>query len=171
MADKMTPKDFVAWLYPAVVSTSDISPVFVIAQAALESGWGASRIGAYNLFGVTRGQSWTGDTLLCLTTEYFSTPDVRFRAPEEVLWVETLDEQRYRYRVRRLFRNYRSLEAALADHYRILSGAGYRDAYPYRKSPEEYVRRLVDNIGARYATAPDYVASMDRMFQTVRKYM
>ena len=48
----MTPKEFVAWIYPAAERIGEISPLFVTAQAALESGWGKSAIGN-NLFGIT----------------------------------------------------------------------------------------------------------------------
>ena len=54
----MTVNDFVAWVYPEACK-GEISPVFVTAQAALESGWGKSGIGN-NLFGITKGSSWTG---------------------------------------------------------------------------------------------------------------
>ena len=37
----MTVKEFVKWIYPAA-KCGEISPVFVTAQAALESGWGKS---------------------------------------------------------------------------------------------------------------------------------
>ena len=50
----MTVNDFVAWVYPEACK-GEISPVFVTAQAALESGWGKSGIGN-NLFGITKGE-------------------------------------------------------------------------------------------------------------------
>ncbi|MDR0939899.1 MAG: glucosaminidase domain-containing protein [Mediterranea sp.] len=165
----MKPRDFVRWVYPAAQRASDINPVFVVAQAALESGWGEKRVGEYNLFGVTRGSSWRGPVLLCDTTEYFSSPDVAFSAPEAVLSVTKLGERSYRYKVRRYFRDYRSLEEALADHNRVLAGRNFADAWPYRKSPEEFVRRLVDNVGPKYATAPDYASQMNKLFSMVRK--
>ena len=40
----MTVDDFVKWIYPHAKKT-DINPIFVTAQAALESGWGKSAIG------------------------------------------------------------------------------------------------------------------------------
>jgi flagellar protein FlgJ len=156
---------------PAAEKFSEISPIFTVAQAALESGWGKSKIGEYNLFGVTKGSSWKGNVLLVTTTEYFSRPDVTFTAPEQVLAVKRIGESRYKYTVKRYFRDYPTLEAALADHFRILSGPGYTDAWPYRKSPEEYVKRLVDNIGSKYATALNYVEAMNNMFKTVRRYV
>lgn len=40
----MTVKDFVKWIYPQARKMGEINPVFVTAQAALESGWGKSAI-------------------------------------------------------------------------------------------------------------------------------
>ena len=47
----MTVKDFVKWIYPQARKMGEINPVFVTAQAALESGWGKSAIGYdYGIF-------------------------------------------------------------------------------------------------------------------------
>ena len=64
-----------------------------------------------------------------------------------------------------------SLEECLTDHMSILQKSGYSDAWPYRKSPEGFVKRIVDNIGSKYATAPNYVETMNSLFKTVRKYI
>ena len=40
----MTKQDFIKFLYPSA-SLGDINPVFTIAQAALETGWGKTKIG------------------------------------------------------------------------------------------------------------------------------
>lgn len=57
------------------------------AQAALETGWKIKGVGN-NIFGITKGSSWTGPVSLELTTEYFKTPNVKFKAPERVVSVE-----------------------------------------------------------------------------------
>ena len=165
----MKPSEFVKWLYPAAQKASDISPVFVVAQAALESGWGKSKIGEYNLFGITKG-SWTGKTILVTTTEIHSTDRAKYVAPEEVLSISKLPSGKYRYSVKRLFRDYQSLEAALADHLSILNKPHFASAWPYRKSPEEFVKRL--QAGKyKYATDPHYVEAMNKIFVMVRKYV
>lgn len=162
----MTVKDFVAWIYPEAAK-GDISPVFVTAQAALESGWGKSGIGN-NLFGITKG-SWTGPVELVTTTEYFNRPDVSFKAPEKVLSVEELGGGRYKYRVRRLFRQYDTVGGCLSDHMAILKKPGYADAWPYRNDPDKYVEKIQDAVGSRYATSPDYVQTMKKLFRMVEK--
>lgn len=164
----MTVKDFVAWVYPEACK-GEINPVFVTAQAALESGWGKSCIGKYNLFGITKGSSWNGPVILVETFEYFSNPNVKFKAPECVLSVSKVNEQSYKYRVKRFFRDYQSLDECLTDHLAVLKKSGFADAWPYRDDAREYVRRIVDNIESKYATAPNYVETMDKIFRMVEK--
>lgn len=162
----MTVKDFVAWVYPEACK-GEISPVFVVAQAALESGWGKSGIGN-NLFGITKG-SWTGPVELVTTTEYFNRPNVSFKAPEKVLSVEELGGGRYKYRVKRLFRQYDTVSDCLKDHMAILKKPGYADAWPYRDNPDKFVEKIQDCVGSRYATSPDYVTTMKKLFRMVEK--
>ena len=78
-------RDFARSIYAAAQKATDIAPEFVTAQAILESGWGKSRIGKFNLFGITRGSNWKGHTVLILTHEYFNTPNHTFTAPEKVV--------------------------------------------------------------------------------------
>lgn len=164
----MKPSEFVKCIYPKAKKMGEIDPVFVTAQAALESGWGKSAIGN-NLFGITKGSSWKGAVQLVTTTEYFSRPDVTFEAPEKVLQVAKISEHRYKYIVKRYFRDYDSVADCLADHFALLQRPQFADAWPYRKNPELYVRKLVDNVGGKYATAPDYAEVMDKMFKMVRR--
>ncbi len=163
----MKVNEFVRWIYPQAKKVGEIDPIFVTAQAALESGWGKSAIGN-NLFGITKGSMWNGAVQLVNTTEYFTTPNVTFKAPEKVLGITKLGENKYRYSVKRLFRDYDTVSDCLADHLALLKKPGYADAWPYRHDPKAYVRKLVDNMGDRYATAPDYVEVMDKLFTMVR---
>ena len=50
-------RDFARSVYAAAQKATDIAPEFVTAQAIFESGWGKSRIGKFNLFGITRGSN------------------------------------------------------------------------------------------------------------------
>ncbi|MBK8573210.1 MAG: glucosaminidase domain-containing protein [Holophagaceae bacterium] len=53
-----------------------LSPHLLLAQAALETGWGRKAIKdaagqeSYNLFGIKAGRHWTGKTVAVTTTEY-----------------------------------------------------------------------------------------------------
>ena len=62
----ITQRAFARKVYAAAQAV-DIAPEFETAQAILESGWGKSAVGKYNLFGITKGSSWTGKTILVLT--------------------------------------------------------------------------------------------------------
>lgn len=162
----MTVEEFVQWIYP-VASPGEIDPVFVTAQAALESGWGNSCIGKYNLFGITKG-SWTGKTQLVTTTEVFSTKTVQFNAPEQVLSIASLPSGKFRYTVKRLFRDYDSLEQCLNDHFEVLRKPHFAHAWPYRSDPAKFVEQLQAGK-IKYATAPNYVDTMHKVIRMVEQ--
>lgn len=162
----MTNKEFIYWVHGAAKKVSDIDPVFVTAQAALESGWGKAGIGN-NLFGITKGSSWNGPVELVLTTEYFSRPNVSFKLPERVMSVTKVNERTYKYKVYRHFRVYDTLEDCLKDHFEILKKPHFSDAWPFRNDPVEFTRRLVDNVGGKYATASNYLEVMESIIKKV----
>lgn len=163
----MTQKDFVKWVYPSA-KNGEIDPLFVTAQAALETGWGKSAIGN-NLFGITKGSSWTGKTQLVTTTEYFDNASKKFKSPECVLKIQKVSDNRYKYTVKRLFRDYDTLEECLADHLSVLKKSGYADAWKYRNDGRTFARKIVDTVGARYATDPDYANKIISIMNTVER--
>ena len=74
-----TGNEFVNRLWPHALEASGslgVPPHFLVAHAALESGWGKSEIRlpdgtpTYNLFGVKAGRNWTGASVDVQTTEY-----------------------------------------------------------------------------------------------------
>jgi flagellar protein FlgJ len=86
-------RKFVERIWPQAAAASEelgISPHFLLAQAALESGWGKSEIrgtdgkNSHNLFGIKAGANWQGDVVEATTTEFVNgTPQkttARFRA-------------------------------------------------------------------------------------------
>ena len=171
MATRTEQIEFVRKIYPAadrLYRTGGVSPLFVTAQAALETGWKIKGIGN-NIFGITKGSKWNGPVSLELTTEYFKTPDVKFKASERVVSVEWMAPDKYRYRVYRYFRNFASLEECLDNHLALLRSPAYADAWPYRHDAKEFARRLVDSTGAKYATAPDYAAVMAGIIDNVER--
>ena len=155
----MNKEAFVSWVYPQAKRVGGISPYFTTAQAALESGWGSSAIGN-NLFGITKGSTWSGKTKLVLTHEYFSSTKVKFNAPEKIIGIECKGCNKYKYTVYCLFRDYDSLSDCLSDHQVILKKPQFRDAWPYRQHPIAYTQHIVDCVGGKYATDPNYVRTM-----------
>ncbi len=163
-------KKFAREVYAAAKQGTDITPEFVTAQAILETGWGKSKVGKYNIFGITKGTGWTGKTVLILTHEYFNTPNRTFTAPERVVSVcKVKGKQQWYYTVYRLFKDFDSLEDCLREHTRLLQKPCYADAWPYRHDAEEFARRICDNTGNRYATSPDYLRQMLLLIKSVRK--
>lgn len=156
-------------IYAAALRATDIAPEFVTAQAILESGWGKSRVGRHNLFGITRGTGWAGKTVLVLTHEYFPTPDRTFAPPERIVSVcKVKGRKQWYYTVWRLFKDFDSLEDCLREHTRLLRKPGYADAWPFRHDAEEFARRVCDALGSRYATSPDYLRQMLLLIKSVR---
>jgi len=81
LGDAMTPaaRDFVARVWPDAVEasrTTGIPAQFMVAQAALETGWGraeprlADGRPSHNLFGIKAGRSWNGAAAESETTEF-----------------------------------------------------------------------------------------------------
>ncbi len=75
------PENFVnaVWSHAKVASQSTGIPAhFMVAQAALESGWGKYEIRhaddrpSFNLFGIKAGESWKGAVVETVTTEYIN---------------------------------------------------------------------------------------------------
>ncbi|MBQ7143477.1 MAG: glucosaminidase domain-containing protein [Bacteroidaceae bacterium] len=169
MAQTAAQKRWAREIYEAAQQSTDISPLFVAAQAALETGWGKSKVGQYNLFGITKGSNWTGKTVLVQTHEYFNTPSKKFTPPEKVISVVRTKNGRYYYTVKRLFKDFDSLADCLKEYVRLYQKPGYADAWPYRKDPYEFARRICDGVGCKYATAPTYPALIRSLIKTMEK--
>lgn len=162
-------REFAKKVYAAAKEATDISHIFVTAQAILETGWGHSRVGRFNLFGITSGSNWAGKTALVKTHEFLSRPDVKFQEPEKVLSVCKIKTGQYYYTVLRLFKDFDSLQDCLKEHSRLLQKPGYADAWPYRHDPEQFAHRICNNVGCKYATSPVYQQRLLYLINTVRK--
>lgn len=87
------PRAFVDKIWPQAVEASRVTGIparFLVAQAALETGWGKHELKnadgspSYNLFNIKAGRNWTGGTLATTTTEFrdgaATRENARFRA-------------------------------------------------------------------------------------------
>jgi flagellum-specific peptidoglycan hydrolase FlgJ len=110
----------------------------ILAQAAVESAMGSSRIGNYNVFGI-KGSGSRGSLLLA-TTEYR-------RGRKEA-------SQAY-------FANYGSWEEALRAHAELFKNPAYEKAMAHRGDPMAFARALT----GVYATDPHYG---EKLVQTMR---
>jgi len=162
-------QDFCKAVYDAAKKINEISPLFVAAQACLESAWGTRKVGNYNIFGITKGSNWNGKTVLVLTSEVFNVPGKKFYPPEKVVSVTKTAQGRYRYKVYRLFKDFSSYDECLREHLRLFEKPGYADAWPYRRNAYEFAKKIADCKGCKYATDPNYATVMRAMIESVRK--
>lgn len=138
-------RDFVTQLWPNAVEASrstGIPPQFLVAHAALESGWGKNEIrhpdgsNAHNLFGIKAGKSWTGATVDTLTTEYVN------GVPQQSV---------------EKFRAYGSYTEAFRDYANLLRNNPRYGGVIGTQDGTEFARRLQ---AAGYATDPKYAEKL-----------
>lgn len=142
--------DFISQLaQPAQVASqqSGIPHHLILAQAALESGWGQRQIltrdgkPSYNVFGIKASGDWKGATTDIMTTEY---------------------EGGVAHKVRATFRVYGSYMEALSDYVKLLSNNPRYAAVANASSAEQGARELQ---AAGYATDPKYAQKLVGMIQ------
>ncbi len=117
----------------------NVSPVALVAQSALETGWGkhiprnAQGQSSNNLFGIKAGSGWKGQTVSVATREFIGGQE------------KTLTQT---------FRAYSSVDESIKDYAALMqSDPRYQQALRVGKDPEKYVQALQD---AGYATDPNY---------------
>lgn len=134
------PESFVAALRPHVEKAAQdlgVSPRILLAQAALETGWGAHAPGqqgsSHNIFGIKADASWTGNAALSSTREF---AQGEFRVEKAA------------------FRSYASPAHSVSDYVDFLrSQPRYAQALNHGGSDEAFIRGLQQ---AGYATDPHY---------------
>lgn len=142
----MSPTEFLDQIAPAARAAhhaSGIPASFTLAQAALESGWGASRLAqrGHNLFGVKADRAWKGPTISMDTREVFNGQSVMVPA---------------------LWRAYPDWAACLDDRVQFFK-RNNRYASCFLESTGEGWCRAVAKAG--YATDPDYAEKLLAMIK------
>jgi flagellar protein FlgJ len=113
-----------------------VSPKILLAQAALETGWGRSVVGN-NVFGIKAGSSWSGSEVTTMT--------------HEVEGGKTVSQQAS-------FRAYPSLDAAVQDYVALIGGSPrYQAVIGVGNDAAAYGRGLV---AGGYATDPEYARKL-----------
>lgn len=139
------PREFVAELLPharKVAQETGIPERFMIAQAALETGWGKHQIRdkdnapSFNLFGIKAGASWRGRVVEAVTTEYID------GKPEKL---------------REKFRAYASFEEAFRDYANLLQNHSRYAPVVKSRSATAFAWGLQQ---AGYATDPHYAKKL-----------
>jgi flagellar protein FlgJ len=141
-------RDFIDRLWPHAQAASQASGIpapFLLAQAALETGWGRAELQhadgrpSYNVFGIKAGKSWNGPVVEATTTEY----------------VDGVPQQRIER-----FRAYASYGEAFQDYLRLLAGNSRYGAVMGAGNAREFALGLQR---AGYATDPNYADKLTRI--------
>ncbi len=124
------------------------SPAAVVAQAALESGWGRAAIG-HNLFGIKADSSWHGARQLVTTREVIDGEDVTLKD-----W----------------FRDYDTFADSIVDHFQFLrANSRYAKCFdPDNSMTDRQYFEALQNAG--YATDPAYVTLLCGVLDTVNTF-
>jgi len=143
--------DFVNTLMPFAEQAAaelDLAPQVLIAQAALETGWGKhiqklpNGNSSYNLFNIKSSSAWDGPEVNIKTLEYKNGVAERSNAS---------------------FRVYASLQDSFDDYVQFIkSNPRYQEALKVTNDPEAYTFELQK---AGYATDPDYAEKINNIYQ------
>ena len=151
-----SPQEFVATMLPMAEAAAEkigVDPRYLVAQAALETGWGKSIIrtrdgdSSHNLFGIKSHGSWEGESARVLTTEYKEGKAVKEAAS---------------------FRAYDSYAQSFDDYVSFLQNNGrYEKALSSTENPERFVKELQQ---AGYATDPNYARKISQIARKMQTY-
>jgi flagellar protein FlgJ len=147
-----TPAEFVEQVMPTIrraAGALGVDPLGLLAQAALESGWGqrmphtADGASSFNLFGIKAGEEWTGARVVTDTVEFSNGVATQRRTA---------------------FRAYGSIEESVADFASLLKNSPrYRNAVAAGGNAQAYV----DGIGkSGYATDPEYANKLNQILKS-----
>ncbi|SHN45966.1 glycoside hydrolase family 73 protein [Chitinophaga sp. CF418] len=141
-----------------------VPALVILAQAALESGWGEDVPGNM-FFGIKADASWKGKRQLLTTREVHSSKSVRY---PEVISITRRDDGKYDYRVKDWFRAYDTAAESFADHGRFLKeNPRYKAAFNTTDP-----RKFVDAIAAAgYATDPNYGKTLKSIIKSLEKLL
>ncbi|WDY59459.1 flagellar assembly peptidoglycan hydrolase FlgJ [Pseudomonas sp. PSKL.D1] len=145
---------FVATMLPMAEQAAKrigVDPRYLVAQAALETGWGKSVMrnsdgsSSHNLFGIKATGNWEGDSARAITSEFRDGQFVKETAA---------------------FRSYDSYQDSFHDLVSLLqNNSRYQDAVKSADNPEQFVRELQK---AGYATDPNYASKISQIARQMK---
>jgi flagellar protein FlgJ len=165
----MTKKEFTQKFMADAVKAeekSGISRLFILAQAALESGWGSSAPGNM-FFGIKAAKDApAGKKQLLATSEVFSDDGQGYRFPQ-VISITKRPDGKYLYRVKDWFRKYESPADSFADHANFFFvNKRYAEALKVKDDPRSFADAVAK---AGYATAVNYAETLKLVIETIEK--
>jgi len=143
-----SPEAFIANLMPHAEKAAQkigLDPHILVAQAALETGWGKHVIAdgdgqsSHNLFGIKADQRWQGETASTTTHEFIGGRQITIKAP---------------------FRAYPSIEDSFDDYVQFVQDSPRYQAALAADTGDDYLQALQD---AGYATDPQYAEKISRI--------
>ena len=147
---------FVATMLPMAEQAAKrigVDPRYLVAQAALETGWGKSVMrnsdgsSSHNLFGIKATGNWEGDSARAITSEFRDGQFVKETAA---------------------FRSYDSYQDSFHDLVSLLqNNSRYQDAVKSADKPEQFVQELQK---AGYATDPNYASKISQIARQMKSY-
>ena len=151
-----SPEQFAATLLPMAEKAArrlGVDPRYLVAQAALETGWGGSIIrdeqggSSHNLFGIKAHGGWQGSSAEVPTTEYYNGQPVKETAR---------------------FRAYDSFAQSFEHYADFLLGNGrYQEALKAAENPDKFMSELQT---AGYATDPQYANKVNQIARQLQTY-
>ncbi len=167
----MKPKEFVSTYLSFAKETEEktgISAIAILAQAALESGWGKAAPGNM-FFGVKDTDGINGNEQLLTTTEYSRRSDLKFPEIISVTPVLKNGQKYFKYVVKDYFRKYDTPEQCFTDHTSFFfKNPRYQAALEVKSDPYQFIDEIAK---AGYATAPDYATLLKSVAKTVERAM
>jgi len=162
----MTSKGFVTKYYPFALEAekqTSVPAIAIMAQAALESGWGKYAIGN-NIFGIKfKTGDWKSQTVL--TTEYSSDPKA-FKYENVKSKVYDKKSGKYKFKVWQYFADYKTPKDAFLAHSRLLLTNRYKHCLRWTYSPKRY---LIAVWRSGYATDINYGKKMCDMVDSIER--
>ena len=150
-----SPEEFVATMLPMAERAAErlgVDPRYLVAQAALETGWGRSIIrqddgsSSHNLFGI-KAHGWGGESARTVTTEFYNGRPVKEQAQ---------------------FRSYGSYAQSFDDYANFLQSNGrYQEALQTADNPDKFMHELQQ---AGYATDPQYARKVNQIARQLQTY-
>ncbi len=146
------PIDFVKAVWNEAVSAAkemNIDPKVLVAQAALETGWGKSIIShengksSHNLFNIKSTDNWKNDSVDVQTTEFLNGVSKKIKAA---------------------FRSYDDFKSSFKDYTQLITqNPRYKDAVANVDNPQAYLQALQDG---GYATDPKYANKIMQIYHS-----
>jgi flagellar protein FlgJ len=148
--------EFMATMLPLAKDAAariGVDPRVLVAQAALETGWGKSVMrqqdgsSSHNLFGIKATGNWEGAQARAITSEFRDGKMVKETAA---------------------FRSYDSYADSFHDLVSLLqNNSRYKDVVGSADNPEQFVKELQK---AGYATDPDYASKISQIAKQMKSY-